>query len=107
MHMPQHPAVAMQRISDRLNAGLTTALPAQPNQQQSGWSCRIIAAHPDQRPVMWVAFHHHQVEAMVLVWDRTPTNHDRWHARIVAALAAGDGLPEVTLAVPTQVRCPA
>lgn len=102
MHMPQHPAVAMQRISDRLNA--RTAPGPVPAGDGSGWSCRIIAAHPDQRPVMWVAFHHHQVEAMVLVWDRTPTNHDRWHARIVAALVAGDGLPEVTLATITGRR---
>lgn len=100
MHMPLHPAVAMQRISDRLNARPD----ATGVDLMSGWSCQVIAEHVDQRPQMWVAFYHRQVEAMVLVWDRVPTNHARWHARVVAALAAGDGLPEVTLTTPTVRR---
>ena len=105
MHLPQHPAVAMQRISDRLNAQTPTA-PADGDGvgqlDVSGWWCQIIAAHPEQRPLMWVGFYHQDVEAMVLVWDRVPTHHDRWHARVVAALSAGDGLPAVTLATPVR-----
>lgn len=100
IRLPLHPAVAMQRITDTLNADAATL------NQTAGtgpWSWEEIAHHPDQRPKMWIAYHLAGTEAMVLVWDKVPTNPARWHDRIAHALNAFPGLPAVEVTAPTGV----
>ena len=93
LHQPQHPAVVVARIVDRLNLPAAECAPS----TRPTWSMVPFVCNPETIPAAWQNYLLDGVESLALVWEKLPARLDEWNQRVLDALNTGRGLPAVEL----------